>query len=255
MSGLVTGLGDWFGATAFSGSMLLAIPVAVVAGLVSFFSPCVMPLLPGYVSYVSGLSAVDLEHARRGRMLAGTVLFVLGFTAVFVSYGALFGYIGLELKAYQRTVDIVLGIITVLVGLVFMRLVPLGQRDLRLHAVPTVGVAAAPMLGVMFGLGWTPCLGPTLTAVLNLSMSEGGAARGSLLTFVYCLGLGLPFVVAALAYRRMLGALAWVRRHQVAVSRVGGGLMVAVGILLLSGAWGQLVAELQQWTASTQVVL
>ena len=251
----MTGIGDWFGTTAFSGSLLLAIPVAVIAGLVSFFSPGVMPLLPGYVSYVSGLSAVDLEHSRRGRMLAGTALFVLGFTAVFVSYGALFGYIGLELKAHQRTVDFVLGVVTVLVGLIFMGLIPFGQRDLRLHAVPRVGVAAAPVLGVMFGLGWTPCLGPTLTAVLNLSMSEGGAARGSLLTFVYCLGLGLPFVAAALAYRRMLGALSWARRHQVAVSRVGGGLMVAVGILLLTGAWGQIVAELQEWTSNSQVVL
>lgn len=251
----MTEIGDWFASTAFSGSLLLAIPVAVVAGLVSFFSPCVMPLLPGYVSYVSGLSAVDLQDARRGRMLAGTVLFVLGFSVLFVSYGALFGYVGLELKPYQRTVDIVLGVVTVLVGLMFMRLVPFGHRDLRLHAVPRVGVAAAPLLGVMFGLGWTPCIGPTLTAVLNLSMSEGGAARGSLLTFVYCLGLGLPFIAAGLAYRRMLGALAWVRRHQVAVSRVGGGLMVVVGILLLSGAWGQIVAELQAWTADTQVVL
>jgi cytochrome c-type biogenesis protein len=251
----VTDIGDWFGSTAFSGSLLLAIPVAVVAGLVSFFSPCVIPLLPGYVSYVSGLSAVDLEQARRGRMLAGTVLFVLGFSAVFVSYGALFGYVGLELKAYQRTVDIVLGIVTIMVGLVFMGLVPFGQRDLRLHAVPKVGIAAAPVLGVMFGLGWTPCLGPTLTAVLSLSMSEGGAARGSLLTFVYCLGLGLPFVLAALAYRRMLGAVVWVRRHHVAVSRVGGGLMVLVGVLLLSGAWGELVATMQEWTANTQVVV
>ena len=251
----MTDIGDWFGSTAFSGSMLLAIPVAVVAGLVSFFSPCVMPLLPGYVSYVSGLSAVDLEHARRGRLLAGTVLFVLGFSAVFVSYGALFGSVGLELKAYQRTVDIVLGILTVMVGLVFMGLVPFGQRDLRVHAVPKVGIAAAPLLGVLFGVGWTPCLGPTLTAVLSLSMSEGGAARGSLLTFVYCLGLGLPFVLAALAYRRMLGAVAWVRRHHVAVSRVGGGLMVLVGVLLLSGAWAELVATLQQWTANTQVVV
>jgi cytochrome c-type biogenesis protein len=205
----VTEIGDWFGSTALSGSLLLAIPVAVVAGLVSFFSPCVMPLLPGYVSYVSGLSSVD----------------------------------------------IVLGVVTVLVGLVFMGLVPFGQRDLRVHAVPRVGVAAAPLLGVMFGLGWTPCLGPTLSAVLSLSMSEGGAARGALLTFVYCLGLGLPFVAAALAYRRVLGAVQWVRRHHLAVSRTGGGLMVLVGLLLLTGAWAQIVAELQQWTAETQVVL
>jgi cytochrome c-type biogenesis protein len=251
----VNGVGEWFGTTAFSGSLLLAIPVAVVAGLVSFFSPCVMPLLPGYVSYVSGLSAVDLADARRGRMLAGTVLFVLGFSAVFVSYGALFGYAGLHLLDHQRTVNIVLGIITVAVGLVFMGLVPFGQRDVRFHAVPRVGVAAAPLLGVMFGLGWTPCLGPTLTAVLSLSMSEAGAARGSLLTLVYCLGLGLPFVVAALAYRRMLGALAWVRRHQVAVMRVGGGLMVLVGVLLLTGVWAQIVGELQAWTSGGTVAL
>jgi cytochrome c-type biogenesis protein len=248
-------MGEWFGETAYSGSLLLAIPVAAIAGLVSFFSPCVMPLLPGYVSYVSGLSAVDLESARRGRLLAGTVLFVLGFTAVYASYGALFGGFGFELLEYEDTVTTVLGIVTIVVGLVFMGLVPFGQRDLRVHTVPKVGLAAAPMLGVLFGLGWTPCIGPTLSAVLALSTTEASAQRGALLTIVYCLGLGLPFVVAALAYRRMLGAIAWVRRHQVAVSRIGGGMIVLVGVLLLTGWWDTIVVELRQWTTGTEVVV
>ena len=248
-------MGEWFGETAYSGSLLLAIPVAAIAGLVSFFSPCVMPLLPGYVSYVSGLSAVDLESARRGRLLAGTLLFVLGFTAVYASYGALFGGFGFELLEYEDTLTTVLGALTIVVGLVFMGLVPFGQRDLRIHTVPKVGLAAAPMLGVLFGLGWTPCIGPTLSAVLALSASEASAERGALLTVVYCLGLGLPFVVAALAYRRMLGAIAWVRRHQVAVSRVGGGMIVLVGVLLLTGWWDTVVVELRQWTTGTEVAV
>jgi cytochrome c-type biogenesis protein len=248
-------VGEWFGETAYSGSLLLAIPVAAIAGLVSFFSPCVMPLLPGYVSYVSGLSAVDLESARRGRLLAGTLLFVLGFTAVYASYGALFGGFGFELLEYEDTLTTVLGALTIVVGLVFMGLVPFGQRDLRIHTVPKVGLAAAPMLGVLFGLGWTPCIGPTLSAVLALSASEASAERGALLTVVYCLGLGLPFVVAALAYRRMLGAIAWVRRHQVAVSRVGGGMIVLVGVLLLTGWWDTVVVELRQWTTGTEVAV
>lgn len=240
-------MGEWFGDTAYSGSLLLAVPVAAIAGLVSFFSPCVMPLLPGYVSYVSGLSAVDLESARRGRMLAGTVLFVLGFTAVFASYGALFGGFGFTLARHLGAITNVLGAVIIIVGLVFMGLVPFGQRDLRIHAVPKVGVAAAPLLGALFGIGWTPCIGPTLTAVLALSANEGSAARGALLTVVYCLGLGLPFIAAALAYRHMLGAVAWVRRHQVAVSRVGGGMLVLVGVLLLTGWWDTVVGDLRQW--------
>jgi cytochrome c-type biogenesis protein len=251
----VAAVGEWFGETAYSGSLVLAVPIAAIAGLVSFFSPCVMPLLPGYVSYVSGLSAVDLESARRGRMLAGTLGFVLGFTAVFASYGALFGGFGQELLRYEDTVTTVLGIITIIVGLIFMGLVPFGQRDLRIHTVPKVGVAAAPLLGVLFGLGWTPCIGPTLAAVLSLSANEASAERGAFLTVVYCLGLGLPFIVAALAYRHMLGAIDWVRRHQVAVSRVGGGLIVLVGILLLTGWWDSILGDLRQWTAGTEVAV
>ena len=240
-------LGTWFRDTALDGSLLLAVPVALVAGLVSFFSPCVVPLLPGYLSYTTGLSGTDLASARRGRMLAGSLLFVLGFSFVFVSFGALFGQVGDWLWEYQREVTVTLGAMTILVGIAFLGAVPWLQRDWRIHRVPAVGLAAAPLLGVLFGLGWTPCIGPTLGAITSLAVNEGSAERGALLSFVYCLGLGLPFVVAALAYRRMLGAIGWVRRHQQWVTRLGGLMLIAVGVLLVTGWWDVLVGDLRNW--------
>lgn len=230
-------IGDWFARTAHDGSLLLAIPVALVAGLVSFFSPCVVPLLPGYLSYATGLSGADLEDARRGRMLAGSLLFVLGFSVVFVSYGALFGAIGDWLFTYQHQVTIALGVLTIGLGLVFIGVVPWLQRDIRVHKVPAVGLVAAPMLGVLFGLGWTPCIGPTLSAVTSLAVNEASAGRGALLSFAYCLGLGIPFIAAALAYRRMLGTVGWIRRHQQWVTRLGGLMLITVGLLLVTGWW------------------
>lgn len=243
-------MGDWFAAIAADGALTAAIPVALAAGLVSFFSPCLVPLLPGYLSYVSGLSGADLQAERRGRVMTGAALFVLGFSAVFISYGALFGAIGFRLVQYQTQVNIVLGLVTIAMGLVFLGYVPFAQRDVRIHAVPKVGVAAAPVLGVLFGVGWTPCLGPTLAAVLTLATTTADAARGSLLTVFYCLGLGLPFIAVAAGYRRMLGAVGWVRAHHQLVSRVGGGLMVVIGVLLLTGLWQQLITELQSWALS-----
>lgn len=240
-------LGSWFRDTALDGSLLLAMPVALVAGLVSFFSPCVVPLLPGYLSYTTGLSGADLESARRGRMLAGSLLFVLGFSFVFVSYGALFGAVGDWLWTYQREITVGLGLLTILLGIAFLGAVPWLQRDVRFHRVPAVGLAAAPMLGVLFGLGWAPCIGPTLSAITTLALNEGSAGRGALLSFVYCLGLGLPFVVAALAYRRMLGAIGWVRRHQQWITRLGGLMLIAVGVLLVTGWWDVLVDDLRGW--------
>jgi cytochrome c-type biogenesis protein len=243
----VLSIGHWFANTALDGSLLLAIPVAVIAGAVSFFSPCVVPLLPGYLSYVTGLTGADLESSGRGRMLTGTLLFVLGFSAVFVSFGLMFGAIGQLLLTHQDVITTVLGGVTILLGLAFMGVVPLLQRDVRVHRVPAVGVAAAPLLGILFGLGWTPCIGPTLSAVLTLAASQGSAGRGALLTFAYCLGLGLPFIIAALAFRRMVGAVAFVRRHQVWVTRIGGSMLVVVGILLVIGAWDTLVADMRDW--------
>ncbi len=238
-------MGEWFSATAGSGSLALAIPVALVAGLVSFFSPCVIPLLPGYLSYATGLSGADLEDAHRGRMIAGSLLFVLGFATVFVALGTLSGALGSWLITWQREITLVLGSMTILLGLAFAGLVPWLQRDVRIHRVPAVGLAAAPLLGLLFGLGWTPCLGPTLGVILNLSINEATAGRGALLSAVYALGLGLPFIAAGLAYRRMLGAFAVIRRHQQWVTRIGGLMLVIVGVLLVTGWWADIVSWLQ----------
>ncbi|HEX6248514.1 MAG TPA: cytochrome c biogenesis protein CcdA [Nocardioidaceae bacterium] len=248
-------LGDWFAGTALSGSLLLAVPVAVVAGLVSFFSPCVVPLLPGYLSYATGLSGADLESARRGRMVVGSSLFVLGFTVVFVSMGTAFGALGDWLIVYSREISVVLGLFTIAVGFAFLGVLPFMQRDMRVHKVPAVGLTAAPLLGVLFGLGWTPCIGPTLSAVQALAFSEGTAGRGALLSLAYSIGLGLPFIIAAIAFRKMLSAVSWVRRHQVWVTRVGGIMLILVGVLLVTGIWDMWVAYLRGWVGSYSVAV
>ncbi len=243
-------MADWFQQQALSGSMVLAIPVALVAGLVSFFSPCVIPLLPGYLSYATGLSGADLAdadvtRAKRGRMLAGASLFVVGFATYFVLVGAAAGTVGNWLIEYNRQLTVGLGVLSILMGLVFLGAVPFLQGDLRVHKVPAVGIAAAPLLGFLFGLGWTPCIGPTLQVIISLSALEGTVTRGAVLSGIYALGLGLPFILAAVAYERMLGAVRFVRRHQVWVMRVGGLLMIAVGVALISGWWTDLVGWLQ----------
>jgi cytochrome c-type biogenesis protein len=251
---------DAFVDTVLSGPVLLALPVAAAAGLVSFLSPCVLPLVPGYLSYVTGLSGAELGDGRptpvgdllvrpttqaRGRVLAGSVLFVLGFSAVFVTTGALFGGLGGALVVHKAVVDRVLGALTVLLGLSFLGLVPGMQRELRVHRLPDAGLAGAPLLGVLFGVGWTPCLGPTLGAVQTLAYTQASAGRGALLTAAYCLGLGLPFVATGLAMRRALGAFEVVKRHYGLVMKVGGGLLVVVGLLLVSGLWARIVLEMQ----------
>jgi cytochrome c-type biogenesis protein len=252
---VIEALADWFVAQVNSGTMLLAVPVAALAGLVSFFSPCVVPLLPGYVSYATGLSGADLETARRGRMLAGTFLFVVGFTAWFVVLGTATGALGEFLWEYKRQISLVLGVVTILVGLAFMGFVPWLQRDVRVHRVPAVGLAAAPLLGLLFAIGWTPCLGPTIAAVQSLALTEGTAARGAVLSVAYSLGLGVPFIVLGLAYRRTLGAVRWVRRHQLWVTRVGGGMLVVVGVLLVTGWWDLWVDEMRGWIGGFEVAV
>ncbi len=254
---------------AASGSLLLAIPVAILAGLVSFLSPCVLPLVPAYLSYVTGLSAADLASDRRevsdgpgaalavearlappahrrGRVLLGSVLFVAGFSAVFVLFGAFFGFAGAHLEAHTVVVDRVAGAVAVVMGLAFMGWLPGFQREFRFQKLPTLGVAGAPLLGVAFGVGWTPCTGPTLGVVLGLAGDPhtATAARGALLTVAYCAGLGVPFLLAGLAFRKAMGAFAVVKRHYAVVVRGGGLLLIAIGVLLFTGEWNRLAIDL-----------
>jgi cytochrome c-type biogenesis protein len=243
--------------TAVGGSMALALPVAFLAGLVSFFSPCVVPLLPGYLSYATGLGAAEVVEGsqHRSRMLAGASLFVLGFAVVFVTTGVVAGSAGRMLAEYRDVITRVLGVLIIMLGLIFAGVLPFGQRDLRIHRVPAVGVAAAPLIGVVFALGWTPCLSPTLGVVVNLGFNEGTAIRGGLLGFVYALGLGIPFVIAGLAFTKMAGAVAFLRERQQLIMRIGGVFMIIIGVLLVTGTWNTLTGVLRQWAASFQTVI
>ena len=238
------------GTTITDGSLLLALPLALAAGAVSFLSPCVLPLVPGFLSYVTGMTGVDLADRHRGRLLAGALLFVAGFTVVFVSAGVFVGAFGLFLIDHRRLLQEILGSLTIVLGLAFMGVVPWFQRDLRVHRRPSLGLLGAPMLGVLFGLGWSPCVGPTLTAVLALSLDGGSATRGGILAVGYSLGLGLPFVLVALAFRRVMGALGWVKSHYVWVMRLGGAMLVAIGVLLVSGVWNDMTVQMQIWVNS-----
>lgn len=246
-------IGGWAASTV-GGTMALAIPVALLAGLVSFFSPCVLPLLPGYLAYASGLGAAQVIEGPRGRqrlrMFAGTSLFVVGIAVVFVSSGALAGGLGSLLFQYRQQISFVLGGLIIVLGLLFLGVIRIGRRDLRIHRIPAVGVAAAPLVGIVFALGWTPCIGPTLGVVLNLALNEGTAVRGAVLAGVFALGLGIPFVLAGVAYGRMAIAIGFLRRHQQAVLRVGGVGMVVVGLLLITGIWNRLMLQLTSWAGN-----
>ncbi len=238
-----------------SGSLIFAFPVAFAAGLIAFLSPCVLPLAPGYVSYMTGLTGAELADGRKSRMLLGSVLFVLGFSVVFVSFGAFFGGVGSVLLQYQDVITRVLGVMVIIMGLAFMGLIPGLQREWRIHRLPNWGVAGAPLLGVLFGLGWTPCIGPTLAAVQTLAFTEASALRGALLSFVYCLGLGLPFVLLAVLFTRTARALAWVKGHYLLVMRIGGGMLVIVGVLLVTGVWTDFTIWLRTSIPTFETVL
>ncbi len=275
-----------------SGSLVIAIPLAMLAGLISLASPCVLPLVPGYLSYVTGLTGAELEEARaasaassavpataavpaassapgtspasaatqarlpiKHRVVLGTLGFILGFSAVFVSYGALFGGLGAQLLTHQDAITRVLGVVVIVLGLGFLGLVPSLQREARIHHRPARGMWGAPLLGALFALGWTPCIGPTLAAVQSLAFSEGSAARGALLSVAYCIGLGLPFLVIGLAMERGLEAMAWARRNTRAIQVVGGASMILLGVLMVTGLWGSLTIAMRGWVSGFEVPL
>jgi cytochrome c-type biogenesis protein len=247
-----------------SGPLILAIPVAAAAGAVTFLSPCCLPLVPGYLSYITGMSgagantriataataggevgtrtrtATATAAPRTGRAVAGAALFILGFSLVFATYGFAVGGLGGLLRAHAAGLTQVLGGVTILLGLLFAGVLDrfsFAGRIFKPSVRPQAGLAGAPLLGVMFGFGWSPCLGPTLSAVLALGLSSGTATRGAFLAFVYGLGLGIPFLIVAVAFQRVVNVLGFFRRNARMVSRIGGALLVVVGVLEVTGAW------------------
>lgn len=266
------------------GSLLVAIPIAMAAGLVSFLSPCVLPLVPGYLSYVTGMSGQDLAGATASagattsadskgddhgegaashparRIALGALGFVLGISIVFVSFGAVFGGLGRVMRDNEELLTRVFGVLTILLGLLFAGVfsrVGLLNREMRIHRLPRAGWLGAPLLGITFALGWTPCIGPTLGVVLGLAASsdQASAMRGAVLSFAYCLGLGVPFLVTGLAFSRAMAAIAVVKRHYRAVVTAGGAMLVVIGVLQVTGVWTQLMNDVQTRFGTTDLPL
>ena len=253
-------MGASFANAASSGPLLLAIGAAAIAGLVSFLSPCVLPLVPGYLSYVTGLVGSDLDaalgdepgrpensggvavatrtrSAQKGRVLAGTVLFVVGFAVVFTLLATLVANIGIALKTHERALNIVLGVLVILLGVAFLGLIPGMQREIRIRRLPAAGLVGAPIFGALFALSWMPCVGPTLGAVLSLATTSGETDRAVVLAIAYSLGLGIPLVLFGLFFRKLAGVFKAVRRNSRWVTRAGGALLIVVGLALVTGGW------------------
>lgn len=231
-----------------SGSLLMSVPLALLAGLVSFLGPCVLPLVPGYLGYVSGMagSSSSPGQASKNRLVLGASLFVLGFTVVYVALGGIFGIAGNLVLIFSRTwLQPIFGILIIGLGLVLIGQFSFLQKTIKPSFTPKAGLAFAPLLGVVFGLGWTPCIGPTLSAVLTLALTEGGLAQGVLLSFAYSLGLGLPFILLAAGFSWATKSVAFVRKYIRVFNLAGGALLILLGILLVTGVWNVFAAYLQ----------
>jgi cytochrome c-type biogenesis protein len=218
-----------------NGSLIAAMPLALLAGIISFVSPCVLPLIPGYLGYISGVAD---GGAKKSKIILGSVLFVLGFTAVFVSFGALFGGLGALIYINNLTwVQQVLGVLIILMGFVLIGQFSFLQRTFKTAIKPRVGLVGAPILGIAFGLGWTPCIGPTLAAVLTLASDAGSPERGALLALLYSLGIGLPFIAIAAGFGWATRSVGFVKKHIRTFNIAGGALLIALGIALATGIW------------------
>jgi len=229
---------DFFVEQIMSGFLITALPVAFLAGVISFLSPCVLPLVPGYLSFAAGFSA------NRGKVLLGSILFVLGFSAVFVSYGAIFGGVGNHLAANEDLISRVLGVITIFLGFVFLGKFPFAPT-FRPTIKTTGGLVGAPVLGFLFGVGWTPCIGPALAAVETLAFQESSAVRGALLSLGYCFGLGLPFIASGIFLDRSERLRKYLVRRGDVISKIGGIFLIVIGVLEVTGLWGQMMNSIR----------
>ncbi|MEO7348758.1 MAG: cytochrome c biogenesis protein CcdA [Terrimesophilobacter sp.] len=236
------------GELVLSGNLLVAVPIAILAGLVSFASPCVLPLVPGYLGFVGGFAGGDGEGAtaktNRSRLLLGVALFILGFSVVFVTFGLVFGVAGLLLKQWMDVITRIAGVVIIVMGLVFIGQFTFLQRTITPRWRVATGLAGAPFLGLVFGLGWAPCIGPTLAAVLALSLDGGSPARGALLGAAYCIGLGVPFLLVALGFGWVSGSVDWLKRNIRIINIVGGVILVIIGLLMVTGLWQALMSQL-----------
>ena len=220
------------------GFLLTAFPIAVLAGLISFISPCVLPLVPGYLSFAAGFSR------SRGRVFLGSILFVLGFSALFISYGALFGELGARIATNEDVITRVLGLLTILMGVVFLGAFPM-MPTLKPRISTTGGLIGAPILGFLFGVGWTPCIGPALASVQALAFQESSAVRGAVLSLGYCIGLGLPFIASGLFLDKSEQMRKILVKRGDKVSKIGGALLILIGLLQLTGLWTDLMIEMR----------
>ena len=229
---------DFFVDQLFSGFLLVAFPIAILAGLISFLSPCVLPLVPGYLSFAAGYSKA------KGRVFLGSILFVLGFSVLFISYGALFGGIGSRIATNDETITRILGVITILLGLIFMGSFPM-MRTFSPKIATNGGLIGAPLLGFLFGIGWTPCIGPALATVQTLAFQESSAARGAILSFGYCIGLGAPFIASGLYLDKSERLRNYLTKRGDLITKIGGALLILIGIAQILGLWTDLMISLR----------